>query len=98
LSPATDTATVERYAALHQEHDELRDLIEQHGRLSRGSMGQEVSHPYIEQMRVIEDRLTKLESILGIGPLHRARLGIAVAVAGKESSKLDELLKRRQQA
>ena len=59
-------------------------------------MGQVVSHPFVDQLRAVEDRILKLEAALGLSPLYRARLGIAVATAGEEKTQLDRLLAERQ--
>ena len=96
LSPATDSEVVARYCRLLEEQDELLGLIAQTGRTSVGSMGQVVSHPFVDQLRAVEDRTLKLEAALGLSPLYRARLGIAVATAGKEKTQLDRLLAERQ--
>ena len=78
LAPVSDAAVVERYARLHDEAEELRALIERDGRVGRGSMGQPVTAPAVEQLRAVEQSMLKHEAVLGLGPANRARLGLAV--------------------
>jgi P27 family predicted phage terminase small subunit len=95
LVPELDGVVVERYCRAHDELAVLRARIEQVGRVAVGSMGQPVTHPVVEQAHRVEMLLLKYEAVLGIGAANRARLGLAVAQAAREKSKLDELLERR---
>ena len=87
-----DRSLVERLARLHDERMELRDLIKDSGRTSRGSTGQLVTHPYVEQLRAVETSILKHEQVLGFGPIHRARLGISVLKLAKERSNADRVI------
>jgi P27 family predicted phage terminase small subunit len=91
---SADIATVERLSRLRDEEAELLALVESAGRTTRGSQGQLVDHPYVGQLRAVEASMVRLEQVLGLGPLHRARLGIAVAKAAAESTHADRLLEK----
>ena len=81
-----DRDVVERLARLHDERAELLALIKRAGRTSRGSTGQLVTHPYVDQLRAVETSILRHEQVLGVGAAHRARLGIAVVKLAKESN------------
>jgi P27 family predicted phage terminase small subunit len=91
---SSDIAAVERLAILRDEEAELRALVKETGRTTRGSQGQLVDHPYVGQLRGVEASMLRLEQLLGIGPLHRARLGVAVAKAAAETTHADALLEK----
>jgi P27 family predicted phage terminase small subunit len=88
-----DAPIVERLARLDDERAELLEVISVSGRVAKGSMGQQVTHPHVDQLRQVEASILKHEQVLGIGPLHRARLGVTIAKLAKESSNADRALK-----
>jgi P27 family predicted phage terminase small subunit len=88
-----DTAIVERLAHLADERNELLEAIEVSGRVAKGSMGQQVTHPHVDQLRQVEQMMLKHEQVLGLGASNRARLGVTIAKLAKESSNADRALK-----
>jgi hypothetical protein len=88
---------VERLARLHDEREELQDAIEGAGRTARGSTGQLVTHPYVEQLRAVENSILKHEQVLGVGPVHRARLGISVVKLARERGRAEQVLEAYRQ-
>jgi P27 family predicted phage terminase small subunit len=76
-----DRSLVERYCRLLDQYEELVALLAASGWTARGSRGQPVVHPHAEALRAVEIALQRHEERLGIGPLARARLGIAIADA-----------------
>jgi P27 family predicted phage terminase small subunit len=93
---ASDGPVVERYAALHDEVAELRDLIADRGRVGIGSMGQPVTAPAVEQLRAVERLLLEHERVLGLGPLSRSRLGLAVLQVEEKADLIAQLRAERQ--
>jgi P27 family predicted phage terminase small subunit len=93
---ASDGPVVERYAALHDEVAQLRDLIADRGREATGSMGQRVTAPAVEQLRQVERLLLEHERVLGLGPLNRSRLGLAVLQVEARADLIAQLRAERQ--
>jgi len=89
---ATDATDVERLARLIDEEAELLDLIGSTGRLTTGQRGELIEHPYVRQLRAVESAIAKLKTGLGLGPMARARLGIAVAKAAQAQNHVEELM------
>src|SRR4051812_48783959 len=50
ISPGTDLEIMTRLIESYCERDELRELIRTEGRITTGSMGQPVTHPYVAQL------------------------------------------------
>ena len=55
-------------------------------------MGQEVTHPLVDQLRQVEASILKHEAVLGIGASNRARLGVTIAKLARESSRAEKTL------
>lgn len=77
------------------EREVLKEEIKIHGRYSKGSMGQVVTHPAVDQLRTLEALITRWESLCGFTPSDRSRLGMAEV---KRMSQLDELRAKRDAA
>lgn len=75
LVTASDAQLVEQWAEMHDERADLVVLIAAQGRTTVGSQGQLVSHPAVLQLRACEASMSRLASVLGLGPQNRARLG-----------------------
>jgi P27 family predicted phage terminase small subunit len=87
-----DLPVLERYAELCDERAELSEAVKSVGRVTRGSQGQLVDHPFVSQLRQVETLILRHEQVLGIGSIHRARLGIAVAKAAKERGNAEKVI------
>jgi P27 family predicted phage terminase small subunit len=94
LRTEIDGLLLRRWCELHAESAELRREIGEHGRTSAGSKGQLVESPGVGMLRSVDEQALRLASVLGLGPLHAARLGVAVAALPEEPDKLTELLAR----
>jgi P27 family predicted phage terminase small subunit len=94
LRSDADLDLVRQWADLHDEREELRRLVEEHGRTATGSMGQLVTSPYVEQLRAVEGQMLRLAAVLGLGPQNAARLGVAVTRLRQAPSILEELFRR----
>jgi P27 family predicted phage terminase small subunit len=79
LADRSDSRLLAWYCELVDEREQLKELIGESGRTTRGSQGQTVSHPLVDQLRALEQQALRLASALGLGPAHKARLGVAVA-------------------
>jgi P27 family predicted phage terminase small subunit len=73
-----DQLLAAQWAALFDERRELLAALSDTGRTARGSMGQPVTHPVVDQLRQVENSMLKLGAVLGVGPQNAARLGISV--------------------
>lgn len=93
LSIRTDWDIMVRLCEAHDERAMLRKEVKKVGRYSTGSQGQLVTHPAVEQLRTIENLITRWESLCGFTPSDRSRLGMAEVA---RMSKMDELIARRQ--
>lgn len=93
LSLRTDWDIMVRLCEAQDERALLRREVRKHGRYSYGSQGQLVTHPAVDQLRTIENLITRWESLCGFTPSDRSRLGMAEV---QRMSKMDELIARRQ--
>lgn len=92
LRSDVDVDLAGQWADLHDEREELRGLVAEHGRTARGSMGQQVDSPYVTQLRAVEAQILRLAAVLGLGPQNAARLGVAVTqIHRRAPSVLDAL-------
>lgn len=89
LSSEADASLVQQFAELCDERAELRALIAEHGRTTRGSMGQLVDSPFVTQLRSVEGGILKLCQVLGLGPVNAARLGVS-ATGSRRGTVSDE--------
>jgi P27 family predicted phage terminase small subunit len=78
----SDHAAVERYISYLDEWERMRKATKAHPVVA-GSKGQPVISPTAKHMLVIEQALQRLEADLGLTPLARQRLGIAIGTAAK---------------
>lgn len=95
LSAEGDLGIVTRLCEAYDEREELRKIIKAEGRTARGSMGQLVTHPAVDQLRQLETLMTRYEQLCAMTPADRSRLGLSEV---QRVSKLDEFLSRRQQS
>ncbi len=95
LSERTDYDLMVRLCEAHDERAKLRKEVAKKGRYSYGSQGQLVTHPAVEQLRTIENLITRWESLCGFTPSDRSRLGVAEVV---RMNKLEELIAKRTEA
>ena len=93
-----DAAIVERLAHLADEREELLEAIAESGRTAKGSMGQQVTHPHVDQLRQVESMMLKHEQVLGLGASNRARLGVTIAKLAEKSTRAGKVVEmyRRQ--
>lgn len=92
LSPTTDLDIMVRLCEAHDERALLQREVRKHGRYAKGSQGQTVTHPAVDQLRTIEGLITRWESLCGFTPSDRSRLGLAEVT---KMSKLEELRAKR---
>ena len=90
----SDYPLLTRLCEAHDERAALKKIIAKEGRFTGGSMGQTVTHPAVEQLRALEQQMTRWESLLGLTPVDRSRLGLMILAAEAEGSKLDAFLSR----
>ena len=94
LRTEADFRFVRQWADLHDEREALRRLVAEHGRVSCGSMGQQVDSPYVTQLRSVEAQILKVAALLGLGPQNAARLGVTVnQLQRRGPSVLEQLLR-----
>ncbi len=99
LGTPADQEIVNSYAMLRDEEAELRQMIDQNGRTTPGSMGQLTDHPYVTQLRAVETSLHKTMAVLGIGSVNSLRVGVSLkALQDKPESALEQLAKKRRGA
>lgn len=91
---AADGYLVERYARLVDELETVYPEF-QRERLITGSMGQLVMNPLGKYVQELQAQMRTLETQLGIGPLNRMRLGVAIGESTLTADKLNERLDRR---
>jgi P27 family predicted phage terminase small subunit len=89
---AGDMAIVERLSHLADERHELLEAIAVSGRTAKGSMGQQVTHPHVDQLRQVEAMMLKHEQVLGLGASNRARLGISIAKLAEKSTRAGKVV------
>lgn len=94
LVSAADLQLAQLWADLHDERAELRQIVATTGREAKGSMGQATTAPAVDQLRQVEAELLKLASVLGLGPLHQARLGVQIASAAMKGERYSERIAR----
>jgi P27 family predicted phage terminase small subunit len=92
LSPQTDYDILERLARAHDEEEMLRARLRKDGHFTVGSTGQIVSHPAVAQLRTLELHMTRWESLCGLNPSDRSRLGLAEV---KKVSALESFLSKQ---
>jgi P27 family predicted phage terminase small subunit len=95
ISETSDLDIATRLAEAHDERQSLRETIAEQGYFTTGSQGQVVSHPAVAQIRALEQLMTRYESLCGLTPSDRSRLGVAEVT---RMSKLDDFLSRRREA
>lgn len=93
LQPESDFGLMLRLCEAWDERAILKRLIEDEGRVATGSMGQPVTHPAVDQLRSLDNQITRYEALCGFTPADRSRLGLAEV---KRVSRLEEFLARRQ--
>lgn len=92
LSVDTDIKIVQRLCEGYQEEYDLRRLLDDEPRWVEGQRGGLVAHPGYLQLRQLEANITRWESLCGLTPSDRGRLGYAQV---KTASKLQEFLERQ---
>jgi P27 family predicted phage terminase small subunit len=98
LGTAADEEVVGMYCELVDERAELRNLVRDHGRTTRGSQGQMVDHPHVGQLRAVEAEIVKLWAVIGLGPVNQAKLGITIKALAKQDddpSRFEQLRRQR---
>lgn len=90
----SDYPLLARLCEAHDERAALKTIIRKEGRFTGGSMGQTVTHPAVDQLRALEQQMTRWESLLGLTPVDRSRLGLMILAAEAEGSKLEAFLNR----
>ncbi len=94
LSPTADLTLITMACQAFDEHEFLRRAISLNEvpRFYTTSNGQQVSHPFIGQLKETRTQLTSWFAALGFSPADRARLGLAEV---RQNDPLDDLEKRR---
>ena len=91
LAPALDLAAVERLFTLYDERARSLSTFRRN-RLVKGSQGQVVLNPLGRQINSLNTAILQLEDRLGLSPLARLKMNIAIDDPdGDEPASLDEL-------
>lgn len=93
INPQSDLSIVTRLCEYHDERALILKALETMGRVLRGPKGEPYANPLVDQLEWLEKTITKLESLCGLNPSDRTKIGIVELHA---ASKLEELLMRRQ--
>jgi hypothetical protein len=100
----SDRASVLRLCRLESESAELRAIVKEDGRMlervvqnSRGDVvgSERYSHPAVGELRKLGREASVICDSLGLNPLSRKKMGLAVLVEPGQPDKIDELLARR---
>lgn len=91
LSPQTDVHLVARLCLAYDEEAELRRQLRHAPRVVDTPNGV-VTNPLIQQLRKLEDQITRYEGLCGFTPSDRSRLGLAEV---ERVSKLEGFLRKR---
>lgn len=89
LSPTTDLEVIVRYCQALDEREIYKTTLEKDGYFTEGSKGQTILHPAVKALRELDTQLLRLESVLGLTPADRSKLGLAEV---KTASKIEQLL------
>lgn len=81
-----------RLCEAHDERLAIRAQIVRDGMTQDGCKGQPVPHPLFGRLAVVEDTMTKLETLCGFNPAAMSKLGYAEI---KAASELDKMTARR---
>jgi P27 family predicted phage terminase small subunit len=81
-----------RLCEAHDERDAIRTQISQDGYMVPGSKGQMRPHPLLGRLTVVEDQMTRWETLCGFNPAAMSKLGYAEIRAASE---LDKMMSRR---
>lgn len=91
---SADGYLVERWIRLVDELETVYPEF-QDERVVTGSMGQLTLNPLGKYISDLQGQIARLEAQLGMGPLNRMRLGVAVGESKLTADKLNERLDRR---
>lgn len=84
-----------RLCEAHDERDAIRAQIATDGYMVPGSQKQMRPHPLLGRLSIVEDQMTRWETLCGFNPAAMSKLGYAEI---KAVSKLDEMIARRRKA
>lgn len=97
LSPGVDRYLLVRLCEAEDLRAGMREALADQGFYVIGSMGQQRPNPLIDKLRALDDQITKYESLCGLTPSDRGRLGVGEVKAEGSGSGLDEILRRAAQ-
>lgn len=92
LSPQLHLDVLTRLCEAHDEREALKDQLSRDGYVVPGSKGQLRMHPLLQRLAVVEDTITRLESLCGFNPAAMSKLGYAEI---KAASEMDKMMARR---
>jgi P27 family predicted phage terminase small subunit len=86
---AADLPALRRLFLLRDERERAHRKLKSERDTVRGSKGQPVAHPLVARVGALDVEIRHLETLFGLTPAARARLGLALGEA--EKSRLDAL-------
>lgn len=92
LSPTLHLDILTRLCEAHDEREAIRAQIIQDGYMVEGSTGKQRSNPLFARLTVVEDQMTRWETLCGFNPAAMSKLGYAEI---KAVSELDKMMSRR---
>jgi P27 family predicted phage terminase small subunit len=93
ISPNTDIERALRYVEALEDRARFRQNIKEQGDFVIGSKGQDVLNPMYDQLNATDRLIVRLESMLGLTPADRSRIGVAEV---KVATSLDRLAMERE--
>jgi phage terminase small subunit len=79
LTTPADLALLLIFCELLDEQTLLRGVLARGHRTVKGSRDQRVDSPVVGQLRAVESQILKFANTLGLGPMNRGRLGVALS-------------------
>lgn len=94
---AHDRETVELLARTADFRARLLEQIDAGSAIVRGSKGQDAANPLLIEVRHATSQLTRLQTLLGLNPAGRKRLGIETTEPKGDPDPMEEFLSRPRQ-
>lgn len=90
VADEVDLPAIRRLFGLYDQYEKAASIASQ-ALVVKGSVGQIRVNPLAEHMLKLEGAILRLENELGLTPMARARLGLAVTEVGKTIEELNQL-------
>jgi len=91
VAQKVDLPAVERLFGMYDQYARVQNVVKK-SLVVRGSTGQIRTNPLAEHALKLETQILRLENELGLTPMARQRLGIAVGEAATSLASINELL------